>query len=105
MDTYGASGITLLFIACAETVVIGWVYGEPALSHDGLKHQHRWLCEAAAGREVGGSCDVTKGNETSPRWLLQTAQFQQGAKTQRFGMEAVNRGINIQFRIKGKAAY
>lgn len=27
MDTYGASGITLLFIACAETVVIGWVYG------------------------------------------------------------------------------
>ncbi|XP_068611339.1 sodium- and chloride-dependent betaine transporter-like [Brachionichthys hirsutus] len=27
MDTYGASGITLLIIACFETIAIGWVYG------------------------------------------------------------------------------
>ncbi|KAG7454478.1 hypothetical protein MATL_G00260150 [Megalops atlanticus] len=27
IDTYGPSGTTLLFIACFETVVIGWVYG------------------------------------------------------------------------------
>ncbi|KAL6116780.1 uncharacterized protein ACO6RY_14726 [Pungitius sinensis] len=27
IDYYGASGITLLFIACFETIVIGWVYG------------------------------------------------------------------------------
>lgn len=28
MDTYGASGITLLFIACCETIAIAWVYGK-----------------------------------------------------------------------------
>lgn len=33
MDTYGTSGITLLFIACFETIVIAWVYGK---SHHGL---------------------------------------------------------------------
>uniref|UniRef100_A0A3Q3VNP9 Transporter n=1 Tax=Mola mola TaxID=94237 RepID=A0A3Q3VNP9_MOLML len=27
MDMYGASGITLLFIACCETIAIAWVYG------------------------------------------------------------------------------
>ncbi|XP_063356795.1 sodium- and chloride-dependent GABA transporter 2-like [Pelmatolapia mariae] len=27
VDTYGPSGTSLLFIACAETIVIGWVYG------------------------------------------------------------------------------
>lgn len=27
MDIYGASGTNLLFIACFETVVIGWIYG------------------------------------------------------------------------------
>nr|XP_040030089.1 LOW QUALITY PROTEIN: sodium- and chloride-dependent betaine transporter-like [Gasterosteus aculeatus aculeatus] len=27
IDFYGPSGITLLFIACFETIVIGWVYG------------------------------------------------------------------------------
>lgn len=28
MDTYGASGITLLFIACCETIAVAWVYGK-----------------------------------------------------------------------------
>lgn len=28
VDTYGPSGTSLLFIACAETIVIGWVYGK-----------------------------------------------------------------------------
>ncbi|ROL50095.1 Sodium- and chloride-dependent GABA transporter 2 [Anabarilius grahami] len=27
MDTYGPSGINLLFIACFETIVVAWVYG------------------------------------------------------------------------------
>lgn len=27
MDTFGASGLTLLFIACCETIVVAWVYG------------------------------------------------------------------------------
>ncbi|CAG01916.1 unnamed protein product [Tetraodon nigroviridis] len=27
MDTFGASGITLLFIACCETIAVAWVYG------------------------------------------------------------------------------
>ncbi|KAI1882540.1 hypothetical protein AGOR_G00251800 [Albula goreensis] len=27
IDTYGPSGTTLLFIACFETLIIGWVYG------------------------------------------------------------------------------
>ncbi|XP_068573531.1 sodium- and chloride-dependent GABA transporter 2-like [Cebidichthys violaceus] len=27
IDSYGASGISLLFIACLESIVIGWVYG------------------------------------------------------------------------------
>ncbi|CAL8318415.1 unnamed protein product [Lota lota] len=27
VDTYGPSGVSLLFIACFESVVIGWVYG------------------------------------------------------------------------------
>lgn len=28
MDTYGPSGTSLLIIACFETIVIAWVYGE-----------------------------------------------------------------------------
>lgn len=28
VDTYGPSGTSLLFIACTETIVIGWVYGK-----------------------------------------------------------------------------
>lgn len=28
MDTYGPSGTNLLFIACFESVVVAWVYGE-----------------------------------------------------------------------------
>eukprot|EP00066_Takifugu_rubripes_P022393 XP_011611659.1 PREDICTED: sodium- and chloride-dependent GABA transporter 2-like [Takifugu rubripes] len=27
MDTFGASGITLLFIACCETIAVAWIYG------------------------------------------------------------------------------
>lgn len=27
MDTFGASGLTLLFIACCETIAVAWVYG------------------------------------------------------------------------------
>lgn len=29
MDTFGASGLTLLFIACCETIAVSWVYGNP----------------------------------------------------------------------------
>lgn len=27
MDTFGASGLTLLFIACCETIAVAWIYG------------------------------------------------------------------------------
>lgn len=31
MDTFGASGITLLFIACCETIAVAWIYGNSNL--------------------------------------------------------------------------
>lgn len=42
MDTYGPSGTSLLIIACFETIVVAWVYGEsrhrPQLSLLGAVH-------------------------------------------------------------------
>lgn len=31
MDNYGASGITLLFLACCETIAVAWIYGNSNL--------------------------------------------------------------------------